>query len=52
MLEQYVITINALLRKKGYSMKEGLTWADLEPVSFQDDAFISAAIVIYEELNK
>jgi hypothetical protein len=49
-LEQYVIMINRILKKKGYKMTEGLAWSDLEPVDFQDDAFIAAAIVVYDEI--
>jgi hypothetical protein len=48
-LTNYVLMINEILREKEY--EEGL-WSDIEPVSFQDDAFIAAAIVVYEEIEK
>lgn len=44
--------INKWLIKHGYTINNGLEWADIEPKNFQDDAFIAAAILILEELEK
>lgn len=42
--------IETALNKRGYIIPKGTEWADIEPLNFQDDALISAAILILEEL--
>ena len=51
-LETYVYFINSTLFKKGYDEPTAKGWEELEPKSMQDDAFICAAIVVYEEIKK
>lgn len=50
-LDKFEVTIMALLQAKGYEVQAGDNWADIEAVSFHDDAFIAAAIVVYEEIK-
>ena len=48
-LKQFRKTINAILESKGYPINYG--WDDLEGKTFQDEAFIQAAIVIDDAIQ-
>jgi len=48
-LDKYAKVIDTILYNKGYPAHK---WEELDGLSFQDDAFIQAAIVVRDEVLK